>query len=876
MGLAAAEAHQFHVLAVDDSIIDRKLIERLLKTSSYQVTAVDSGSKALEFLGLHEQDDQSAADIPSLSPDNHHQEVEVNLIITDYCMPGMTGYDLLRKIKESNVLKDIPVVIMSSENEPSRINRCLEEGAEEFFLKPVQLSDVNKLRPHMLKGRSKERLLHLYKFSTLSLSLSHYFPPLFRSLSFSAQPELISDTNTVPRSKRRREPWKSPPLQPPFLAALPRRLGTNSVLFRRHCCYSSSSPSSIPSCLEFGSERTSIRITDLRREVQSTALIESLARERARDLELRKEAMGGAVVAMEAITALKKGAQLLKYGRRGKPKFCPFRLSNDESVLIWYSGKEEKYVKLSQVSRIVPGQRTQTFQRYPRPEKEYQSFSLICNDRSLDLICKDKDEAEVWFTGLKALISRGLHQKGRPESRSGITSEANSPRSHTQQSSPLSSPFCSGDSSQKDGVEPFHLHAAFESPPKIGLEKALSDVMLYALPPKIPFPSDAACGSVPSPGGSDGMNGRTKGAGVDAFRVSLSSAVSSSSQGSGHDEVDALGDVFIWGEGVEMESGSSKRNKKMDFSSNCVIPIANGVSERRALNGTRSFNPVFGSSKKFFSASLPGSRIASRATSPTLRRSSPPRSTTPTPALSGLTLPKVGDDAKRKNVSLSEEVLKLKAQVEDLTRKAQLREIEMEKTGQQLKEALKVAGEETVKCKAAKEVIKSLTAQLKEMAERLPIGTARNMDTRPLDSSSPTREVSTTAVEKTSSTLNFSEPYSIVSSSEIISDVPRATSNHTEVAHSEATARHKNRGAKAETAQGDEWVEQDEPGVYITLVSLPGGVKDLKRVRFSRKRFSEKQAEQWWAANKGRVYQQYNVPVVEKSSIPTGREGLAH
>ncbi|XP_009361964.2 two-component response regulator ORR9 [Pyrus x bretschneideri] len=154
MGLAAAEAHQFHVLAVDDSIIDRKLIERLLKTSSYQVTAVDSGSKALEFLGLHEQDDQSAADIPSLSPDNHHQEVEVNLIITDYCMPGMTGYDLLRKIKESNVLKDIPVVIMSSENEPSRINRCLEEGAQEFFLKPVQLSDVNKLRPHMLKGRS--------------------------------------------------------------------------------------------------------------------------------------------------------------------------------------------------------------------------------------------------------------------------------------------------------------------------------------------------------------------------------------------------------------------------------------------------------------------------------------------------------------------------------------------------------------------------------------------------------------------------------------------------------------------------------------------------------------------------------------------------
>nr|XP_018624695.1 two-component response regulator ARR9-like isoform X2 [Nicotiana tomentosiformis] len=152
MGMAAAES-QFHVLAVDDSIIDRKLIERLLKTSSCQVTTVDSGSKALEFLGLQEDD-------------NNHQEAEINLIITDYCMPGMTGYDLLKKIKESSSLRNIPVVIMSSENVPSRINRCLEEGAEEFFLKPVRLSDVNKLKPHMMKTRSKSQQQEAEKIVT--------------------------------------------------------------------------------------------------------------------------------------------------------------------------------------------------------------------------------------------------------------------------------------------------------------------------------------------------------------------------------------------------------------------------------------------------------------------------------------------------------------------------------------------------------------------------------------------------------------------------------------------------------------------------------------------------------------------------------------
>lgn len=155
MAITGDSLSQFHVLAVDDSLIDRKLIERLLKTSSYQVTTVDSGSKALKFLGLQE-DEQSNPDTPYVSP-NNHQEMEVNLIITDYCMPGMTGYDLLKKVKESSSLRNIPVVIMSSENVPSRITRCLEEGAEEFFLKPVRLSDLNRLKPHMMKTKIKNQ-----------------------------------------------------------------------------------------------------------------------------------------------------------------------------------------------------------------------------------------------------------------------------------------------------------------------------------------------------------------------------------------------------------------------------------------------------------------------------------------------------------------------------------------------------------------------------------------------------------------------------------------------------------------------------------------------------------------------------------------------
>lgn len=113
-----------HVLAVDDSIVDRAFISRLLRGSKYRVTTVDSGKRALEILSL---------------------DRNVQMIITDYCMPEMTGYDLLKRVKESAELREIPVVIMSSENSPARIRQCLEEGAEDFLIKPVRASDVSRL-----------------------------------------------------------------------------------------------------------------------------------------------------------------------------------------------------------------------------------------------------------------------------------------------------------------------------------------------------------------------------------------------------------------------------------------------------------------------------------------------------------------------------------------------------------------------------------------------------------------------------------------------------------------------------------------------------------------------------------------------------------
>ncbi|XP_074316324.1 two-component response regulator ARR17-like [Silene latifolia] len=148
--IQASEMHcmeEFHVLAVDDNFVDRKVIEKLLKISSCKVTVVESGKRALQFLGLDEENDSAGST-------GCCNGMKVHLIITDYSMPGMTGYELLNKIKESSKFREVPVVIMSSENILTRIHRCLEEGAEEFLLKPVKLADVKRLKDLIVRGQS--------------------------------------------------------------------------------------------------------------------------------------------------------------------------------------------------------------------------------------------------------------------------------------------------------------------------------------------------------------------------------------------------------------------------------------------------------------------------------------------------------------------------------------------------------------------------------------------------------------------------------------------------------------------------------------------------------------------------------------------------
>ncbi|XP_010532647.1 PREDICTED: uncharacterized protein LOC104808625 [Tarenaya hassleriana] len=215
----------------------------------------------------------------------------------------------------------------------------------------------------------------------------------------------------------------------------------------------------------------------------------------------------------QALVTLKKGTQLIKYSRKGKPKFRAFRLSPDEAALIWYSHGGEKNLKLSAVSKILPGQRTAVFRRYLRPEKDYLSFSLLYNngERSLDLICKDKAETEVWFAALKSLIGQQQNRRARSEI----------PEIHDSEF------FTSG-------------RASFTSPVDF-----VNNIPRCGVSVDFGSQSPAFYLGVSDVGSERGNMLRPS---TDGFRISVSSTPSCSSGGSGPDDIESLGDVYVWGE----------------------------------------------------------------------------------------------------------------------------------------------------------------------------------------------------------------------------------------------------------------------------------------------------------------------------------------
>lgn len=104
------------ILIVDDSGPIRKIMKKMLLEMGHDVFEAENGQEALHQLESH--------------PD-------IGLMLTDWNMPVMTGIELLETLREKEESFPKPVIVMvTTENEESKIARALVNGAHEYIMKP--------------------------------------------------------------------------------------------------------------------------------------------------------------------------------------------------------------------------------------------------------------------------------------------------------------------------------------------------------------------------------------------------------------------------------------------------------------------------------------------------------------------------------------------------------------------------------------------------------------------------------------------------------------------------------------------------------------------------------------------------------------------
>ncbi len=116
-----------YVLLVEDNKKDELLAKRAFAKGSVncRVEVVRDGQEALDyFIQLNESEDP----LPKL-------------VLLDLNLPKITGLEVLRNIRKSNITKLLPVVILSSSDDLNDISNSYENGANGYVCKPVIYSD---------------------------------------------------------------------------------------------------------------------------------------------------------------------------------------------------------------------------------------------------------------------------------------------------------------------------------------------------------------------------------------------------------------------------------------------------------------------------------------------------------------------------------------------------------------------------------------------------------------------------------------------------------------------------------------------------------------------------------------------------------------
>jgi two-component system chemotaxis sensor kinase CheA len=108
------------VLIVDDDERNRFALSSYLDTLDMKVFTANDGQAAMKLL-------QSGK--------------VIDLILLDFMMPVMDGFEMLKALKQDAVLKNIPVIAVTAKAMKGDDEKCIQAGASDYIPKPVDLKD---------------------------------------------------------------------------------------------------------------------------------------------------------------------------------------------------------------------------------------------------------------------------------------------------------------------------------------------------------------------------------------------------------------------------------------------------------------------------------------------------------------------------------------------------------------------------------------------------------------------------------------------------------------------------------------------------------------------------------------------------------------
>ena len=119
-----------NILVVDDDSAMRALIARFIESGGYFVETAKDGFQALEMV----------------------ENSSFDAVFLDLMMPNLSGLELLRRWNRTQLVKDLPILVITAKDDPKTVKQCLELGGRDFIVKPPTRATVVEKLEKVLKG----------------------------------------------------------------------------------------------------------------------------------------------------------------------------------------------------------------------------------------------------------------------------------------------------------------------------------------------------------------------------------------------------------------------------------------------------------------------------------------------------------------------------------------------------------------------------------------------------------------------------------------------------------------------------------------------------------------------------------------------------